>query len=140
MEFIVESYHYEPFSASIWRLKVPSLDIIVQCVEPLGRDFGDIVKDSAITGNLILEMAQVSPLVDANVAPCFSIVKDNFNLSDGSRVRCVGIAGNIHVDDNEFKLASIIEISVQAEVLPNLYEGNTVEVIGILKFKPNGHA
>lgn len=137
MEFIVKNYRHEPFSASIWSLMVPSLGVVVQCIEPLGRDYGDIVKDSTVKGDLVLEMARVSLLTDADSSPYFSILEDNWKLSDGSRMKFVGKAKDIQVDDQVFNLVSTIELAVQAEVLPRIKEGDTVEVVGLLNFKPN---
>ena len=136
MNFVVENYRYEPFSASIWRLKIASLNVIVQCIEPLGEDFGDAIIGRSIYGNLILEMAQVRAVTDAYIPPCFSILKENFNLSDGSLVQCIGTASDILTDDNEFKLASVIELVVKAESMPRIDEGSSVSVEGLLKFKP----
>ncbi len=80
-------------------------------------------------------MAEVKLL--SNTESSFSVIKNNFNLSDGSRVKAIGIAKNLNIESSEFSLKSLIDFDVQAEVLPVFTDGEMLEVIGLLKFNPH---
>lgn len=136
-EFIVEKYYFEPYSASIWQLRSLTLGTAIQCIEPLGRDFGNQVEGSMIKGKLIIEMADVRKISDTDARKNFTVVKHNFNLSDGSSIIAVGIANNVFLSDSKMDVLSLIEFGVEFETSDALSDGDLVEVSGILKFKPS---
>ena len=135
--FTVIDYHYEPFSYSIWTLKHEKLCITpFKCAEQLGIDNATIASTGYIKGKIGLDMSTVSVCKDYNKLP-FSIIENNFNKSDGSVVRALGKAKNIDELNHRFELESLIDFFIEPENWLSIADGDFVEVIGILKFKPH---